>query len=53
MQDYIAIVITVALILVFVIAGIQFIWANIDAFIALGIIMFIGLIVFKGLGFHF
>ena len=53
LTDFFVLVIIVAVGLCFLIAFISMIIKNIDALIALGFILFITLIIFKGLGFSF
>ena len=53
LTDFFVLAIMVSVGLCFLIAFINMIIKNIDAFIALGFILFITLIIFKGLGFSF
>lgn len=53
LTDFFVLAIMVSVGLCFLIAFISMIIKNIDAFIALGFILFITLIIFKGIGFSF
>ena len=52
-NDFIMLAIFVAVGLCFFIAFVKLIIANIDTFIALGFILFIALVIFKGIGLSF
>lgn len=53
LTDFFVLAIIVAVGLCFIIAFIKMLIVNIDSIIALGFILFITLIIFKGLGFSF